>query len=375
MRFSRYLRLLVCLSALAAGPEDDAAIQRLVRQLGSDSFAQREAAAKRLAELGEAAEPHLRRALTSGDAEVARRARVLLEALHGPRSWRHNQPLQAVAFAPDGQTLLAGDSAGGVQVLSARGALRRSLRGHTDSVVAVAFAPDGRRALSASHDGTVRLWDLRGGKEVLRFEGHAGAVKAAAFTPDGRQVLSLDDQVVLLWDAATGKEIRRLRSRSARPALDLAIHPEGKLAATGHYDYGVRLWDLDTGQQIDLLTGHTNAVAGVRFAPDGKRLASWACSDPDLLIWDVGARKVMRRFRGADPKFPLSAAAFHPDGRRLIFGCEDGSLYVCDTRTGQERDRLKGHTEAIRAVAVSPDGRWLASVSNDQTLRLWPMAE
>src|SRR5690242_5501705 len=107
--------LVVCLGAVsaAAGPEDGAAIERLVRQLGSDSFAEREAAGKRLAELGAAAEPHLRRALTSGDAEVARRARLLLDALRAPRCWRYGQPLQAVAFAPDGQTLLVGDSAGG----------------------------------------------------------------------------------------------------------------------------------------------------------------------------------------------------------------------------------------------------------------------
>jgi WD40 repeat protein len=367
------LVLLVSLGVLsaAAGPEDDATIERLVRQLGSDSFTERETAGKRLAELGDAAEPHLRQALTSSDAEVARRARVLLEALRGPRCWRHSQPLQAVAFAPDGQTLLAGDSAGGVQVLSARGALLRSLQGHTDSVVAVGFAPDGRRALSASHDGSVRLWDLRSGKEVLRFEDHTSAVKAAAFTPDGRQVLSLDDQVVLLWDATTGKEIRRLRSRNARPALDLVIHSEGNLAATGHYDHDVRLWDLGTGQEVGRLQGHTTAVAGVRFAPDGKRLASWGCAGQGVHLWDVAARKEIRRWENVQ----ISAVAFCPDGRRLVFGSEDGTLCVCHMRTGEELGRLKGHTEVIRAVAVSPDGRWAASVSNDQTLRLWPLAQ
>jgi WD40 repeat protein len=74
-------------------------------------------------------------------------------------------------------------------------------------------------------------------------------------------------------------------------------------------------------------------------------------------------------------KVRISAAVFRPDGRRLVLGGEDGTLKVWDARTHEELDRRKGHTEAIRAVAVSPDGRWAASVSNDQTLRLWPLAE
>jgi hypothetical protein len=169
--------LAVALSGPAAGdppapkkgeepPADPAEVGRLIGNLGSDRFADREAAARRLEALGEPALDALRRAAASPDAEVRERAGAVVRAI---------------------QQRLYGE--------------RHRFDEHAPHwVVSVAVAPDGRTALSGGFDRAVRLWDLEAGKEVRRLDGHADQVLAVAFTPDGRTALSgSKDRTIRVW--------------------------------------------------------------------------------------------------------------------------------------------------------------------------------
>ena len=193
----------------------------------------------------------------------------------------------------------------------------------------------------------------------------------------------------------------------------MAIAPDGTWLATASDDGTARIWDAATGGQRATLAGHTDDVTAVAIAPDGTWLAT-ASDDGTARIWDAAtgaaaryphrphrlgdrggdrpgrhlARHRQRRRDGADlgrcdrpaARYPtghtswVTAVAIAPDGTWLATASDDGTVRIWDAATGQQRATLTGHTDQVRAVAVAPDGTWLATASGDQTARIWDPA-
>jgi WD40 repeat protein len=128
---------------------------------------------------------------------------------------------------------------------------------------------------------------------------------------------------------------------------------------------------LDTG-------GHTAAVPNVLFTPDGKEMIT-VSHDKTVRVWDVATGETLRVLwppRGPGVEGQINAAALSPDGRLLAVGGiglreKEHWVYLIDFPTGRIQRVLKGHTQPISALAFSPDGKWLASGSDDLTIRLW----
>jgi WD40 repeat protein len=116
-------------------------------------------------------------------------------------------------------------------------------------VLSVAVTPDGKYVVSGSGDEMVRLWDLATGNEVRRFTGHEEPVWSVAVTPDGKYVVSgSGDNTVRLWELATGKEVRRFTGHE-QEVRSVAVMPDGKYIVSGSEDNTVRVWYIG-----DLLT-------------------------------------------------------------------------------------------------------------------------
>ena len=195
-----------------------------------------------------------------------------------------------------------------------------------------------------------------------------------AFSPDGRQLAytvgkpSADGRTIQIIEVATGKETVNLKS----PGGLVAFSPDGKyIASAGNKEF--KMWDATTGHETVSIE-----VPGVSaISPDGRLIA---CIQDfprgDIILRDLSSGHEIMTLTGHN-RF-VRTIAFSPDGKRLASGSDDLTIKLWDITTGQETLTLNGHRNWITCLAFSPDGNRLASSSNDGTLRLWdarPLAE
>ena len=182
--------------------------------------------------------------------------------------------MEAVAFSPDGKTVLTGSFDGTAQVWeAATGKPLGPPLPHRDVVRAVAFSPDGKTLATACRDHALRLWDARSDTSLERVLPHQAAVNLAAFSPDGGAVLTgSEDRTARVWDAVSGKPRTppcgtRASSRPWRFAPTARSSPR----ATGTALPAVGDGDGETlGQRFD----HRAQIRSLAFTPDGRLLAT-----------------------------------------------------------------------------------------------------
>jgi serine/threonine protein kinase/WD40 repeat protein len=196
-----------------------------------------------------------------------------------------------LAFSADGRQALIGQFHGTVLLWDLETWQEIKRFGHPLGVWSACFSPDGRQAVTAGGDdknrGYARVWDLESGKELQRYEGHTAGIWQAVFTPDGRRIVSASgDQTMRLWDAQTGREVRRFRHND--DVTSVSVPADGRRALSGSYGTGntLFLWDLETGQTLKAFEGHTNGVQTVAISPDGRRALSGS-HDHTVRLWDL----------------------------------------------------------------------------------------
>ena len=286
----------------------------------------------------------------------------------------HTNGVFGVAFSRDGKQALSGSYDHGMILWELKTGRRvRTFKGHKAVVYSVAFSPDGRRVLSGSGDGTAKLWETDTGREVWTLQEREGRVRSVAFAPDGRQAVTISGHALAVWDLQTGRLVRTFGWEEKNSDIcGIAVSADGTYALSaanqdqGITDNAVILWELATGRDLRHFKGHLAFSAAL--SPDGQFAASGSI-DKTISLWDIATGKEVRAFVGH--RNPVQDIAFSPDGRRLLSGGRERNVRLWDVATGREVRSFTGHSADAYGVAYSPDGRWALSGSLDRTAKLW----
>ncbi len=300
--------------------------------------------------------------------------------------------VKSIAFSPDGRTLASSGSASTIQLWRIEnGNYERTLTGHQGWVWSVVYSPDGNILASGSDDATVKLWDANTGECLQTLVGHKDELRSIAFSPDGRILISSSkDRTIRLWDIQTGTCVKTLVGHE-NWIWAMAFDPIYQIIASGGEDRTIRLWSLTTGQCLRVLQGYTNTLYSIAFVPIPQlaessephpvhppiRLAS-GYFDRTVRLWNIQDCLHSSFSSHTDA---IRAVAVSPDGRLLAGGggSADPSIKLWSVADGRCLSNLSGHTSEIWSLAFSPDGQILASGSTEplseglrqRTIRLW----
>jgi RNA polymerase sigma factor (sigma-70 family) len=284
-----------------------------------------------------------------------------------------NQPVWEFVFSADGRTLAVHYLDNSVDICDVvTPKIRLSLKLQTNLLGQIALSPDGGTLAVAVHnEKRIRFWDTRTGQERESLAIKPGrSTGAVAFAPDGKFLAATYEAEVGLWDLAARKEIRRLQGKESGLSCPV-FSRDGKRLAAGDGN-GISVWDVATGRPCHDL-GHSYAVDGLAFAPDGRTIVSGAAyTDTVLRAWDPLTGQIKARWRGHTTG--IEVVAYAPDGKLIASGSQDGSVRLWDPATGKEVRRLEAHDGMIYGMAFSPDGRKIASGGQRKAVHLWDVA-
>lgn len=340
--------------------------------------------------------------------------KAIKEKLHGFELFgtqiAGDRPVSITRFAPDGETIAAGNWSGGIKLLTVPNLEEKAtLRGHTGMVGGLSWFPGATLPSSGVSESSlnlasggggqggsndIHLWSLTQDTPISTLQGHSDRVCRVEFHPSGKYLASASfDTTWRLWDVETSTELL-LQEGHSRQVYTVSFNTDGSLLASGGFDSIGRIWDLRSGRTVMILEGHIREIYSLDWGIDGYRVLSGS-GDGWVKCWDlravrnlggVGAHNGnvsdLRWFKGIDGDMtakpdvdmangvrnesqPRKAGTFFVssgfDKNVNIFSADDWSLVK----------QLSGHSGNVLSVDVSADAKWIASSGHDRTVKLW----
>lgn len=284
-------------------------------------------------------------------------------------SWArpHATLITSATFSPDGRRVVTASLDHTAQVWEAdTGKLVAAPLRHNDRVLSAEFSPDERLVVTAAADYTVRIWEVNTSKLVRTLKPESFVV-CASFVRGGRRIVSVSgDGMVQFWDANTGERVGRIQ-HAVEGAYRAFSAPLLRLAIGGSDDAtSVRIWDAASGKVLGAPLPHKDRVVGVMFSSDGRRVLTNAW-DPKVQIWEsdtgmpLGEPLHNNELLAMTPPVLDKAAAFSPDGRRVVTASDNGTARIwtvlldcCGNQ--QEANRLAQLAEIVSGLHVTDTG-------------------
>lgn len=244
--------------------------------------------------------------------------------------------------------------------------------------------------ITASGDRTAKLWDVQTGQELYTWQ-HGSPVRACAFADGGRMVLTAQEDamnqpaVIFIYNVADN-----IKDQTDEPVREM-YGDTGKISTavwgglnnfilSGSADGTVRKWNVETGQQEDIVVAHTKEVRCIQFSPDRSMFVT-ASSDKSAKLFDTRTMKCMKTYKSDRP---LNAASISPLLNHVIVGGGQDAMNVTVTSSKvghfqvdffhmvyqEYMGNVKGHFGPVNTCSFSPDGKGYASGSEDGYVRL-----
>ena len=283
----------------------------------------------------------------------------------------------SLAFNTDGDLLAAGDRRGFISLWDPSNWVQsKTWRAGSDNspISGLSFSLDGKRVVSSGWN--LRVWDVATTKQMGALTSRGGQVRDAEVHPDGRHVVGgLESGTVCMWDLTSQELVRQWQGHSSR-ITSISIGPQGNRVVSAEIGTGVKVWNLSTNPERQVLSVQPKYISQIEFSPDSQWMA---CAEgtsrrPDrrgvVQLWNVASNA-----RGpvlAGHQCGVFGVSFNPvDGRTLATASADGSVLLWDLEYGTLIDEFVRQESPFFGIDYHPDGKRLATCDDDGCIKVW----
>jgi len=288
----------------------------------------------------------------------------------------HSNSIWTAAYSPDGKSLATGSSDSTVILWKVNqiNQIGTPIAQMDGEVWAMAASSDGKQFAAGDEAGNIRIWDFDGHalKESKKLK-HPDGVLTLAYSHDNKWLASAGyDKTIRVWNVQTGEEAWRIENAHDDQIWSIMFSPNDKWLASASFDKTAKLWDTTTHKQVGKSLEHKLAVYALTFDENGTHLLV-AGYEPDIYVWDltnpasIPNPKLLQGHQAA-----VNILAFNPVYPSILASTsDDKTLLLWNVVQGDHTPPATGLNESMEAVTFSPNGKWLASATNNKTVLLW----
>ena len=308
-----------------------------------------------------------------------------------------NIRVDTIAFSPDGKLLACGGASNMITLWNvATGKPSSAFSGKADLVNVIQFSADGSQITSGNWRTSVTVWNVSTGMIVKQIPGNpqlgtpqlpglpllrTGPIFNASgnrFVMVPRGLSSYPVETVMVREWPSMKTIREFKHEKFSTTV-LALSSSGRLVASGNSNGEIHIWDVDSGAELSVIKkGFSSEI--ITMSVDNKMFAQVSEDGNSIRLWDTANETTVKELTGHTEE--INTLVFSPDGKFLASGSDDDTIRLWDLRNGEVRV-IKAHNKGtgVGAIAFHPEGQLLASVAYnidyegendpDNTIKLW----